>query len=166
MEKKNGFITYLEGIKDERGKMAALRRGLGVPPGTCAAMYPIVAVRLPRGCSSFVEERYYLIAALFGSHTLGQEQGNMGDHMKLASGEKISTAVERRFTRLLGSHWEDLPNELRQAISFLKSKQTPVNWHQLFFDLRYWGHEDRFVQRRWANAFWGYKPDENEKAKV
>ncbi|MDO9545156.1 MAG: type I-E CRISPR-associated protein Cse2/CasB [Pelolinea sp.] len=165
MEKKSDFITYLEALKDERGKLAALRRGLGMPPGTCAAMYPVVAVRLPRNCSSFEEQRHYLIAALFGSHPLSQEQGNMGDHMRRASGEKITTAVERRFTRLLGLHWEDLANELRQTVSFLRSKGTPVNWHQLFFDLRYWGHEDRFVQRKWANAFWGYLPDQNESGK-
>jgi CRISPR system Cascade subunit CasB len=156
MERKNEFISYLEGIKDDRGKMAALRRGLGMPPGTSASMYPVVAVRLPRDCPKHLEERYYLIASLFGLHPFSDDQGNIGDHMRQASGEKISEAVEHRFTRLLATHWEDLPNELRRIISFLKSKDVKVNWHQLISDLQYWGHPDHFVQRRWANAFWGY----------
>lgn len=161
MEKESAFVTYLEGLKDDRGKLAALRRGLGVPPGTCAAMYPVVAVRLPRDCQKYEEERYYLIASLFGFHPSSSGKGNTGDHMRRASGNKITQAVERRFTGLLATHWEDLPNQLRQAISFLKSKDEPVNWHQLFTDLKHWGHPERFVQRNWANAFWGYDPEKN-----
>lgn len=163
MEKENVFITYLESLKEDRGKLASLRRGLGQPPGTCAAMYPIVAVRLPYNCSQFDEDRYYLIASLFGFHPMSIASGNMGDHMRCASGKEISTAVERRFVGLLSTHWEDLPDHLRQVVSFLKSRDQAVNWQQLFVDLKQWGHPDRFVQRRWANSFWGYQnPNDNQ----
>lgn len=159
MEREHSFASYLEGIKDDRGKLAALRRGLGLKPGTCAAMYPVVSVAIPKNCPLYEEEVYYLISSLFGYHPLSTTSGNMGDHMRHASGDKKSDAIERRFTRLLATHWEDLPNELRQSISFLKSKETPVNWHQLLSDLKHWSHPDRFVQRRWANAFWGFDLD-------
>jgi CRISPR type I-E-associated protein CasB/Cse2 len=52
-----------------------------------------------------------------------------------------------------------LPTYLRQAVSFLRSKEVPVNWHQLFHDLRRWSYENRPVQREWARAFWG-NPEE------
>lgn len=161
MENMNDFVTYLEGLKEDRGKMAALRRGLGLPPGTCTAMYPVVAVRLPRDCPKYEEERYYLISSLFGFHPLSTEDGNMGDHMRHACGDKLLQAVERRFVRLLATNWEDISNELRQVVSYLKSKEVPINWHQLIADLKNWSHPDRFVQRRWANAFWGYQSNEN-----
>ena len=125
-------------------------------------MYPVVAVRLPRDCPKYKEEKYYLVASLFGLHPSSTEVGNMGDHMRCASGGEKSKAVERRFVRLLATNWEDLPDELRQVVSFLKSKEVPVNWHQLISDLKYWERPKRFVQRRWANAFWGYMPKENE----
>jgi len=160
MDKKDEFISYLEGLKEDRGKLAALRRGLGMPPGTCAEMYPVVAVRLPRDCPRHLEERYYLIASLFGLHPASADHGNIGDHMRQAEGGMISDAAERRFVRLLATHWDDLPNELRQVISFLKSKDAKINWHQLNADLKNWGHPDHFVQRKWANAFWGYMPEE------
>ena len=163
MENKNEFVAYLEGLTEDRGKLAALRRGLGLPPGTCVAMYPIVAIRLPRNIPKYEEERYYLIASLFGLHPSSSETGNMGDHMRHACSENLVQAVERRFAKLLAANWEDLSNELRQTISYLKSKGIPVNWHQLIADLKNWSHPDRFVQRKWASAFWGYISTENPK---
>ena len=67
-------------------------------------------------------------------------------------------AVERRFTALLTADPEDLHIYLRQAISFLKSKDTPVNWHQLMRDILQLGYPDsaQRVQKRWATAFWRY----------
>ena len=162
MQEMNTFVTYLEGLITDRGKLASLRRGLGLPPGTCAAMYPIVAARLPYGISKQEEERHYLIAALFGSHPKPSRKGNIGNHMRSASGDKVTPAVERRFTHLLGARWEDLPDQMRHTVSFLKSKEVAINYQQLFYDLRYWEHPDRFVQRQWANAFWGYAPDPEE----
>ncbi len=163
MEIDNVFITYLEGLTEDRGKLASLRRGLGQPPGTCVAMYPIVAARLPHNYSRVEEERYYLIASLFGFHPLSIKVGNMGDHMRCASGKEITIAVERRFVNLLSTHWEDLSDQMRQAVSFLKSKEQPINWQQLFFDLKLWGHPDRLTQRHWANSFWEYQnPDKKQ----
>jgi CRISPR system Cascade subunit CasB len=56
---------------------------------------------------------------------------------------------------LLAAHPDDLDFHLRQAVSFLKSRDVPVNWHQLLSDVLAWGHPERYVQRRWARAFWG-----------
>ena len=48
-EKRNNFITYLEELRDreDRGALAALRRGLGQPPGSAVEMYRYVVPWLP-----------------------------------------------------------------------------------------------------------------------
>lgn len=156
MTKTHPFITYLEGLRDDRGALAALRRGLGHPPGTAASMYRYVVPRLPDDASPWREDAYYLVAALFAYHPMEGGKGNLGKHFADARDPQgDDTAIERRFTVLLAAHSDDLPFYLRQAISFLKSKDVPVNWHRLLSDVLAWGHPDRYVQQQWARAFWG-----------
>lgn len=149
------FIDYLERLKknENRAALAALRRGLGQPAGSVASTYPYVVPWLPRD-NPWAEDTYYLIASLYALHPASAAGGNMGDHMARTR-SKDDIAVERRFTALLAAHPDDLPFYLRQAISWLRSKDVAVNWHQLMRDLSGWGHSERYVQRRWANAFWG-----------
>jgi CRISPR system Cascade subunit CasB len=156
---KHPFIAYLEGLRDreQRGALAALRRGLGRRPGDAAEMFPYVVPWLPEQVSRLQEEAYYLIASLYATHAAATERGNMGDHFAaLRASGKSEEALERRFTFLLAAHPDDLSYHLRQAVSLLKSGEVAVNWNQLFIDMQWWTHPDRFVQRRWARSFWGY----------
>lgn len=155
-EKTHAFITYLEGLRDDRGALAALRRGLGQPPGSVAGMYRYVVPWLPESVSSRRGDAYYLIAALFAYHPALGGTGNMGNHFGRAQDPQgDSTALERRFTILLAANPDELDVILRQAVSFLRSKEIPVNWHQLFSDVLAWSHPERYVQQQWARAFWG-----------
>jgi CRISPR system Cascade subunit CasB len=87
----------------------------------------------------------------------------MGAHFARARDpQSDNTAIERRFTVLLAAHPDDLNFYLRQAISFLRSKEVPVNWHQLLSDVLNWGHPDRYVQHQWARAFWGRPTPETQ----
>ena len=152
------FVTYLESLAEDRAALAALRRGLGEAPGAAPEMYRYVVPRLPANLPRWHEDQYYLVASLFGLHPLAGGSGNMGHHFAQAAvdgGNEDAVAIERRFTILLNAHADDLPFLLRQAISYLQSKDIPVNYHQLLGDLRWWNSERRSVQRRWANAFWG-----------
>jgi len=156
MEKEYPFVNYLEGRREDRGMLAALRRGLGRPPGTATEMYRYVVPWLSADAPPWQENAYYVIAALFAYHPAAGGHGNMGGHFARArqqSGD--DTALERRFTALLAAHPDDLDFYLRQAISFLKSKEIPVDWNQLLRDVFQWGHPDRYVQQQWARAFWG-----------
>jgi CRISPR type I-E-associated protein CasB/Cse2 len=166
MEKsEHPFVEYLEGLREDRGALAALRRGLGQPPGTVADMYRYVVPWLPASARPREEAVYYLVAALFGSHPAEGGTGNMGEHFaRTCESGSDNTAIERRFTALLAAHPDDLGTYLRQAISFLRSKDVPVEWHQLFQDLQRWGYDNRPVQRKWAGAFWG-RPQENQTKK-
>jgi len=152
------FIRYLQKLADEqeRGALASLRRGLGQPPGTVADMYRYVEPFLGQERSGLKESAFYLVAALFALHPTSTGSGNMGSHMRASDLEnKSGDALERRFTALLAAHPDDLPNYLRQAVSFLKSKDVPINWNQLVWDLQKWNDEDRRIQKEWARSFWG-----------
>lgn len=161
MSETHPFVEYLESKRDDRGTLAALRRGLGHPPGTVADMYRYVVPWLPDDAPPWKEEAYYLVAALFAYHSMEGGAGNMGDHFADTC-EGDNTAIERRFTALLAAHPDDLDFYLRQAVSFLKSNDVPVNWHQLLADVMAWGLPERYVQQNWAGAFWGRSREETE----
>src|SRR5574340_188009 len=162
------FIVYLYSLKDNRGAMAALRRGLGQPPGAVPEMFPYVVPWLPGFSKSFSDAAHYLIASLYAYHPLETSTGNLGAHLRATiKDENSEKATERRFVTLLNCHRDDLGLHLRHAVSYLKSKDQPVCWDQLFDDLWYWDHPDHFVQRDWANGFWGrsaQNPESTENA--
>lgn len=166
------FINRLKELADgdERGALASLRRGLGQLPGTVADMYRYVEPFLGQERSGVKESAFYLVAALFALHPKSTEFGNMGTHMAKTRSEGGEDALERRFTALLASHPDDLPDYLRQAVSFLKSKEEPVNWLQLLWDLQNWEKREdpKFsVQKKWATFFWSGRqstePNNNSK---
>lgn len=156
-QSKHPFISWLEKLRDDRGALAALRRGLGQAAGTVPDMYPYVVPLLPKTPNRDLEEVYYLIASLFAYHPESATAGNFGDHFRTVANieREHSDAIERRFAILLRAHPDDLPTLLRQAVDYLRSKNIPINWDQLLNDLLRWSSPSRFVQRRWANAFWG-----------
>ncbi len=154
------FVQYLLTLSEERAALAALRRGLGRPPGTVPEMFPYVVPWLPAQVHPNEETAYYTLAALFALHPNHTGQGNLGDHLARAATQGNREAVERRFVALLSAHPDDLPEYLRQTVSFLKAQEVPINWDALFYALRYWEHPeygDR-IRREWARAFWAGKP--------
>lgn len=171
------FIDYLYSLNQDqkRGALADLRRGLSETPGTAPIMFPYVARWVPENARyTWQEKVYYLVAALFayyqsGGGEVGKKkinQGNMGDHCRTAlQNLPQSDSFELRFSALLKANSEDLHVFLRQMISLLKSANVPINWDQLFFDLCRWNSESQYIQRRWANNYWGNKqsPDDNDK---
>ena len=169
------FILYLEQLRDrdDRAALAALRRGLGKPPGTALSMAPFVEPWV-RGLKKWERWCHYLVAALFASHP-GERRArndvpepensrrNLGHAFAAVADAYTKDGVqpdnarkrlERRFTVLLNAHSEDLPRHLRYAISLAKSEHVVVDYLTLLRDLRFWDNESRWVQQRWAAAFW------------
>ena len=161
----SSFISYLMSLAEHenRGALAALRRGLGQPPGTVAAMYPYVVPWLPADTRQ--EAAYYEVAALLALHPVAGGTGNLGEAFKHARGNESNEAIERRFTALLAAHPDDLPDHLRQAVGFLKSKNIAIDWNQLFYDVQHWGHPKHTVQKAWARAYWGSEHHEQSENK-
>jgi CRISPR system Cascade subunit CasB len=150
--KQHPFITYLESHAGDRAMLAELRRGLGRKPGEAPGMFPYV---VPFVHEQRDEANLYLIAALFALHPTSVSQGNMGHHLRtLATAVGDDAATTRRFVQLLNRSRADLDTPLRQHISILKAQEIGVNWHQLLRDLQHWDHPARFVQKRWASAYW------------
>ena len=150
------FISYLQSKATDRAMLAALRRGLGAEPGDpeTAGMMPYVAWWVRKEATRREESDMYTIASLFALHPASRSTENLGHHARALDPTLENDATERRFVQLLRMRRETLEPRLRQQISILKSKDIAVNWHQLFTDLRIWDHPKRFVQRRWAGAFW------------
>ena len=159
-EPKYPLIDHLERLvlDQDRGALAALRRGLGKPPGTAMEMHRYVVPFLPRG-RPWEEDVYYLVAALFAYWHQGETTvaahppENLGASLSRLRSDS-SASIEMRFTALLKSHRDDLPSHLRQGVGLLKAKEVPVHWRNLCRDLRHWDHEDGWVQRSWAKSFW------------
>lgn len=171
--KTHPFIEYLYSltVDQRRGALADLRRGLSEPPATTPVMFPYVARWVPENArDTWVEKVYYLVAALFAYYQSGSgdirksltAKGNLGDHCLIAARDKAkSGSFEMRFSTLLNTNREDLPVVLRQMISLLKSADVAINWDQLFYDLCRWNSETRYIQRQWANRFWGSRTIED-----
>ncbi len=159
---KHPLIDYLERLvwDQDRGAMAALRRGLSKPPGTAMEMHRYVVPFLPRG-RPWEENVYYLVAALFAYWHQGETTvaahppENLGASLARLRTPDTGPGLDLRFTGVLKSHRDDLPSHLRQVVGLLKSKEVPVHWRNLCRDLGYWDHEDGWVQRSWAKSFWG-----------
>lgn len=156
------FATHLEDIADrrDRGALAALRRGLGKPPGTAPEMYPYVAPLLGANRFPSRERSAYLIASLFGSHPMSAHDGSTLTEALLRT--KRSASYEKRVLRLLSSDSADLGDQLRHIVAFLRAENVLIDWAQLFYDIERWDHPDRWIQRRWAHAYWGMSNEHPE----
>ncbi len=175
MSREQRFVEYLQGLKDrqDRGSLAALRRGLGKAPGTVLSMAPFVEGWVG-GLNDWDRGRFYLVASLFASYpgvrrtgsaipqcAPGQRNfggvfaGIVSAYIRNGTGPRdAQKRVERRFMALLNAHAEDLPRHLRHAVSLAKSENVPIDYVTLLKDLRYWDGDKRWVQQRWAGSFW------------
>jgi CRISPR system Cascade subunit CasB len=156
------FVAHLASLarREDRGGLAALRKGLAAPPGTEPACYPYVFPFIPPDLAPWKERVAFTIASLFALHPESTDRGNLGTSFRQI--ESPSESTERRFVALLNAHPDDLPDHLRQAISLLRSNDVRVNWLQLLRDIESWNRDDRIVQRNWAAQYWGSTAPERQ----
>lgn len=151
------FIEYLERLRDnqDRQALAILRRGLNGSSRARIEMYPYVIKFLREGATPWEEEVHLTIASLFASHPAPGGKGDMGAVLREISSRTGSDSVEGRFVALLRAPSENVLDHLKQCISLAKSKDVPIEWNRLYWDLLWWNSERSNVQRRWASSFWG-----------
>ena len=149
---RDKFIAHLEKLRDreDRQALAILRRGASGQPRSTFEMFPLVVPWVPK--ARRLEDGALLVAALFALHPQPGGVGTLG--RAFASIPKKTESTDRRFVALLNCHREDLPVQLRQAISLLRSGEVSVDWRRLLGDVLGWDHESRYVQRGWARDFW------------
>lgn len=159
-EHKYALVDRLLKLRDDRGALAALRRGLGKREGSIE-MYPYVVPFLPERRGK--EWLYFTVASLFALHP--RHDGHDRNLGSAIARLPRTDSLEKRFLWLLSSETEELPMRLKAIFSYLKSKEIPVNYHRLMGDLYGWDHPKRFVQLAWARSFYAApdtaKSDEN-----
>jgi CRISPR system Cascade subunit CasB len=157
---------------EDRATLAALRRGLGKPPGSAGEMYPFVIPRLAERQRdlpgwSWEEQCHFIVAALFAWHSVRPDAGEQRGRDFGASARRLKEAMpnadgpERRFVALLNAEREDVPEHLRSMIGLLRAHEIAVDWERLLADLTRWSAPSRHVQAAWARSFWRATPAES-----
>lgn len=162
-ERPPGFIQHLFDLSDreDRGALSELRRSLVSGNDIIAARHVLPWLGAVVGPER--ESVALLIAGLYAMHPEKTTGPNFGHSMSLVwQAQDRRSSTEDRFVALLNAHPDDLPYYLRQAVSLVRSHEIPVDWTMLYRDLCNWHHADRFVQRKWARAFWGAPADDKK----
>ena len=158
------FVEALRRAKNDRGKMASLRRGLS--PATVMDAWPVVAA-LGGHIGQPGESVHLDIAALFATHQKESNARNLGETCREialsdSSDNKIPESHERRFRRLLAcDRAQDLSGQLRTWVRLAASKGVGVNYENLFDDLAWWNTAADRIRVRWAQSFWRSGSDAN-----
>lgn len=167
----SGFIRWLYGLAtaDDRGRLAALRRGLTAGPERLYELYRVIPPQFLADAGSDEVQRRLLLAALFAFHpamfpeSAGKEVPfrNLGHSLRLLAerqqGEEQEgppETLKRRLDILLSSPGDEVFSHLQQVIRLLKASEIPVDWERLLWDLRQWDRVDRRVQWNWSRAFY------------
>jgi CRISPR system Cascade subunit CasB len=144
------LLTYLRGLRNNRGAMADLRCVL--TGARRARAWPLLA-----RVGGIDRPIYETVAGLFASHPDETHSGNIGTTCRQLAGENNS--FDGRFRRLLSCDREELGERLRPVVLAANAKGIPVNYEELFTDWWYWG--DR-VKARWAREYWGAPTETGE----
>jgi CRISPR system Cascade subunit CasA len=100
----------------------------------------------------------FLIADLYNLYPQNSSKGNMGNHFHAGApfGRGQEQIYEKRFILLLSVTRSELPLQLPGVVNILKERKILVNWPELTMDLLNWNATDQHVQKKWAEAFWGF----------
>ncbi len=140
--------------KLDTGGRARLKRNAGRSLAEARDVLSVFYRLLPPGVPPYYQEDYFLVATLYPLAE-GGGRGNLGTTLRAARSPTNGTGIDRRVEVLLDADGEQLPFRLRQAIRFVYSQRVRVDWSQLLRDLLGWDHPERYVQRRWAEAYFG-----------
>lgn len=159
-ERDKRLISYLWNL--DRKAFAHLRRSLR---NNANAMFkaipyvePFVYQQRP-----WVRDMSYLTAGLFallerpleGADIPKRSIENLGKSIaRLYLAKNKSPSIEHRFVQLLDADEEQLAKRLRQMMALLKSEAISIHWESLLADLCQWNQDKRYVQHRWARAFY------------
>ncbi len=163
--KKHRLVEYLESLvrgedkSRQRRVLAELRGGFTNPLKALTH----VAWSLSEKGGRREEDDAVLLAGLFALHP---EPGSVSLAAGLRRLADKSESIELRFRALLDCDREDLGVHLRHAVSLVGSAETAIDFNDLQRAIWGWGHEDRYVQRAWARAFWAGRGAENSDVSV
>ena len=155
-ERAAAFVDALRGISKDRGKLAALRRGLADNPRLRVDAWPII---FQLG-GSINHLAYISVAALYASHPQDADMRNFGETCRMVAqgnSKDIAESFEKRFRRLLACNsTHDVVTQILFWIRLAaKGKRTVgVNYESLFADLWNWSWYADEIRIKWAKSFW------------
>jgi len=154
-ERAAQFVGALRNACNDRGKRAALRRGLSTT--TVMDAWPVIA-RLGGDIGQPGESAFVDIAAFFASHPQESADQSFGEtcrRIAMGSGSEIVESFETRFRRLLASNDSgDLTGQIHSWVRLAASKGVGINYESLFADLWNWKWYADDIRVKWARAFW------------
>ncbi|SER20505.1 CRISPR system Cascade subunit CasB [Actinokineospora terrae] len=155
---------WVEANKSPSGQhLAAMRRGLGKPPGSVPQMWPLYeAVVSHEGSPRLAAEHAAL--CLFGLHQQSQRTpmhtpgvGLGAALRRLSRLDNVSEeAVTRRFNAAAtATSFDELVEHLRRLVTQLRSKAIPLDYTRLHRDLLAWSTPDgqARARRRWGMQY-------------
>lgn len=147
----DAFMHHLESL--DPGGRATLRRSLAFPPGSWPRAFPYVEPWVV-GRRPWDRKVAYLVAGLKATSRANTSAWNMGEAAYRLRIATDSGSIETRFIALLDADPDQLPHRLRQMVTLMSAHDIAPDWAALRRDLERWTHPDRFVQQRWARAFY------------
>lgn len=169
----DGIVTWLQSITEDRGTMARLRCLLN--PNLRQRGW--AAVSRIGGIGHDVRET---VAGLFALHPCAGNEDkppkNLGDSCRLLKStrqmnngtapsgkESGESPWDVRFRRILSADRKEMRDLLPHLFLHLKSESIPVDYRQLYIDLRYWGD---IVRQKWAIHYWNNQPEQDNDTSV
>lgn len=153
-ERAAEFVGALRRVRNDRGKLAALRRGLTDNPRMHVDAWPVVA----NLGGDIGQPVFVAVAALFASHPEESNARNLGEtcrRIAQGDGKEIIESFARRFRRLLACNdVADVIDQLRSWVRLAASKGVGVNYESLFADLWNWPWYADDIRVKWAKSFW------------
>ncbi len=135
MTQPSELINRLEQLRDreDRARLASMRRGLGQPPGAVAETSRVIEHMLAEDDPPWVAETLYVIGPLFALQQKpfsGDRWSNMGDHFRslYAENEEPPTNVERRFMALLASELDGSGGHVRIQKVQVRPAHHELSW--------------------------------------
>lgn len=137
----------------ESGELGQLKRYAGLSLDQANSAWRLFYRVLPRGVFQPHEPVYFLVATLYAraDHT---PKGNFGDAARAMRNRKNSQWLDSRMENLLNSRFTELPYHLNQLVAKLEPDGLRINCAQLLKDVLGWTHDSKFVQKRWARAYY------------
>jgi CRISPR type I-E-associated protein CasB/Cse2 len=162
------FMTRLRAMRNDRGSMASLRRGLS--PATRHQAWPVLA----RIGGDIAQIAPMIVGGLFAthpvedtSHSLGDTCRRIGATRSKRGNDERETPEERRFRRLIASDSiEDASRQILHWIRLAASAGVGVNYEQLYWDFLRWDKDSDAVKLRWARDFYSPRKGDKESAVV
>ncbi|MBR2527296.1 MAG: type I-E CRISPR-associated protein Cse2/CasB [Blautia sp.] len=150
------------------GERAALKRSAGTMIQSADGRALKAFYRCMPSTGGLYEDRWFAIACLRCLWDAGEEQGEPFEAMisSLIRSDELSESISHRVSTLLDTRWDQdgfMLTKLSRLGKMLRQKSGEIpDFPGLLDDLVYWDSDTQAVQRKWAQAMFGFEKNEKE----